>query len=268
MATHKGHVIIPFEVHEHSKKFMDWQVKGSRLVRNRDGFFLHVTFRKLVEERETEGVLGIDINEKSIDLALVKPDKVKFIKIDISEAKYIRDRYFKKRRSIQSRRLGKIKASLLAKYSGREKKRVDAIIHRASKIIAKIVDEEEVKPIMEELKGIREKVHYTKIMNRRLHTIPFRKIQFYISYKSMELGFKPEFINAKNTSKTCPICGETSKPNGHVFKCKRCGFQAGRHFVAAWNIANKLPMCRPLPLAAKAIDEALKAEVERIVIKS
>jgi putative transposase len=45
-------------------------------------------------------------------------------------------------------------------------------------------------------------------------------------------------------------------------------FQADRHLVAAWNIAAKLPMCRPSPLAAKAIDEALKAEMERIAIKS
>ncbi|MEM2427964.1 MAG: zinc ribbon domain-containing protein, partial [Candidatus Bathyarchaeia archaeon] len=85
------------------------------------------------------------------------------------------------------------------------------------------------------------------------------------SYKSMELGFKPETVKAENTSRTCPMCGEISKPNGHVFKCRKCGFQADRHFVAAWNIAVKLPMCRPLPLAAKATDEF--KEVERIVIK-
>ncbi|MEM3185611.1 MAG: hypothetical protein QXQ39_02880 [Conexivisphaerales archaeon] len=41
-------------------------------------------------KREAEGVLGIDVNERSIDLTVVKPNKVKFIKIDISEAKYIR----------------------------------------------------------------------------------------------------------------------------------------------------------------------------------
>ncbi|MEM2331132.1 MAG: transposase, partial [Candidatus Jordarchaeales archaeon] len=104
-----------------------------------------------------------------------------------------------------------------------------------------------------------------RVMNRRLHSIPFRRIQFYISYKGMELGFKPETVDAKNTSKTCPMCGGLNKPNGHVFKCRRCGFQADRHFVAAWNIAMKLLMCRPLPLAAKATDEF--KEVERIVIK-
>jgi len=37
--------------------------------------------------------------------------------------------------------------------------------------------------------------------------------------------------------------------------------------TAAWNIAAKHPMCRPPPLAAKAVHEAFKAETERIVIK-
>ncbi|MEM2359925.1 MAG: zinc ribbon domain-containing protein, partial [Candidatus Jordarchaeales archaeon] len=138
---------------------------------------------------------------------------------------------------------------------------------RAAKIVAGVVAEENARPVMEELTHIRERIRYGRVMNRRLHSIPFRRIQLYISYKSMEHGFKPETVKAENTSRTCPMCGEISKPNGHVFKCRRCGFQADRHFVAAWNIAMKLLMCRPLPLAAKATHEAL-AEVERIVIKS
>ncbi|MEM0288287.1 MAG: zinc ribbon domain-containing protein, partial [Nitrososphaerota archaeon] len=48
--------------------------------------------------------------------------------------------------------------------------------------------------------------------------------------------------DAKNTSRRCPICGELNKPNGHVFKCRRCYFQADRHLVAAWNIAMKRSM--------------------------
>ncbi|MEM2812566.1 MAG: transposase, partial [Candidatus Bathyarchaeia archaeon] len=188
------------------------------------------------------------------------------IKIDISEAKYIRDRYFRKRRSIQSKTSGKTKAKLLAKYSGREKRRVNDILHRATKIIAGIIAEENVKPVMEKLTHIRERIRYGREMNRRLHSIPFRKIQFYTSYKSMELGFKPETVKAENTSRACPICGEISKPNGHVFKCRKCGFQADRHFIAAWNIAMKHPMWGALPLPPKATDEF--KEVERIVIKT
>ncbi len=75
----------------------------------------------------------------------------------------------------------------------------------------------------------------------------------------MELGFTPERVDAKNTSRTCPICGEINKPNGPVSKCRKCGFQRDRHLVAAWNIATatRLPLCRPLPLAAKALNESL-----------
>jgi putative transposase len=267
IATHKGHIAIPFEVHEHSKKFVSWSVKGSRLLRKDGEYFLHVTFRRCFEEKMVDGLLGIDVNEKSIDLAVVKPGEVRFVKLDISEAKYIRDRYFRKRQSIQSKTKGKIKAKLLAKYSRREERRINTIIHKASKTIAEIIAEENVKPVMEKLKNIRERIRYGRRMNRRLHSIPFRKIQFSISYKSIERGYKPETINAKNTSRMCPICGELNKPNGHIYKCRKCSFQADRHLVAAWNIAVKLPMCRSSPLAAKAIKEALKAEVERIVIK-
>jgi putative transposase len=267
IATHKGHLTIPFRLHEHAEKFKGWQVKGSRIIVLGDEYYLHVTFKKAIEEKEYGGLLGIDVNEKSIDLAIIKPDKVRFVKIDVSEAKYIRDRYFKKRRSIQRKIKGEVKARLLAKYSKREGRRINVILHKASKTIAEIVAREGVKPIMEDLKNMRERMKYGRRMNRRLHSIPFRKIQFHIFYKSVEKGYKPEYTNAKNTSRICPICGELNKPNGHIYKCRKCSLQANKHIVAAWNIAAKLPMCRPSPLAAKATQEALKAEVERIAIK-
>jgi len=69
--------------------------------------------------------------------------------------------------------------------------------------MAMIVAEENVKPVMEELKDIR--------MTSRLHSIPFRKTQSTIPYKSVERGYKPETVEAKNTSKTCSICGELSR---------------------------------------------------------
>jgi putative transposase len=254
-------------LHEHAEKFRGWQVKSSRIIMLGDEYYLHVTFKNTIEEKEYEGLLGIDVNEKSIDLALIKPGKVRFVKIDISEAKYIRDRYFKKRRSIQKKTKGEVKTRLIAKYSKRERERINAILHKASRIIAETVAGEKVKPVMEELKNMRERIKYGRRMNRRLHSIPFRKIQSHIFYKSIEKGYKPGYVNAKNTSRVCPICGELNKPNGQVYTCRRCGFQADRHLVAAWNIATKLQMCRPLPLAAKAIDEAFKAEMERIVIK-
>jgi hypothetical protein len=87
IATHKGHLTIPFGLHEHAEKFRGWQVKGSRIIMLGGEYYLHVTFKKTIEEKEYEGLLGIDVNEKSIDLALIKPGKIRFVKIDVSEAK-------------------------------------------------------------------------------------------------------------------------------------------------------------------------------------
>jgi len=72
-----------------------------------DEYYLHVTFRKAIEEEEYEGILGIDVNERSIDLAIIKPGKVRFVRVDTSEAKYIRDRYFEKEYPEQGRRRGR-----------------------------------------------------------------------------------------------------------------------------------------------------------------
>lgn len=49
-------------------------------------------------------------------------------------------------------------------------------------------------------------------------------------------AIKPHYVNAKNTSKTCPRCGSLSKVKGQVYKCKQCGYQADRHFIACLNI--------------------------------
>ncbi|MEM2238084.1 MAG: zinc ribbon domain-containing protein [Candidatus Caldarchaeum sp.] len=91
--------------------------------------------------------------------------------------------------------------------------------------------------------------------------MPFRKIQSYISYKTMEHCFNPEMVDVKNTPKTCPIYGGLNKPKGHLFKCRRCVLQADRHLVAAWNIAMKRSMWGVLPLLPKALDEPLILEV-------
>jgi len=102
LAMHKWHIIVPLKIHEHAEKFYGWRVKGSRLVKSNGEYYLHFSFGKEIREEEPLGLIGIDVNEKSIGLAIVKPDKVRFIKVDISEVKYVRDRYFRKRRSIQS----------------------------------------------------------------------------------------------------------------------------------------------------------------------
>ncbi|MEM2848817.1 MAG: zinc ribbon domain-containing protein [Candidatus Bathyarchaeia archaeon] len=101
-------------------------------------------------------------------------------------------------------------------------------------------------------------------MNRRLYSWNFRKLQSYIDYKAKLKGLVVIYVNPKNTSSLCPIGDGVLALNEHrILKCK-CGYENDRD-VATW--LNILRM-REVPLPQKAIYEALKAGVERIVIKS
>jgi IS605 OrfB family transposase len=94
-------------------------------------------------------------------------------------------------------------------------------------------------PIFEKLKGLSYNTtrnRYTKRKNRKVASLPYRKIQKFIEYKMAWLGYETHYVNAKNTSKTCPRCGSLSKVKGQVYKCKKCGYSADRHFIACVNI--------------------------------
>ncbi len=53
--------------------------------------------------------------------------------------------------------------------------------------LAKIVAGEKVKPVMNDLSYIHKRINYGRIINRRLHIIPFIRAQFYVLYKSQQV---------------------------------------------------------------------------------
>jgi hypothetical protein len=50
IATRKGHLTIPFRLHEHTGKFKGWRVRGSRIVKYGSCCYLHVTFKRLLKK--------------------------------------------------------------------------------------------------------------------------------------------------------------------------------------------------------------------------
>jgi putative transposase len=99
-------------------------------------------------------------------------------------------------------------------------------------------------------------------MNRRLHHVPFRALQFYTSYKAAFEGTPTAWINPEYTSQRCPLCGHTKRANRHKkrFKCKSCGRQDHSNRGASVNIAVKgikthqnwnVPALNSLPVVRK-----------------
>jgi len=210
-----------------------------------------LAFSKEVELKTLKRVVAIDVNEEN--LTCVSSDGM--VKIyDLKQVKTIRYTYYLKRKSIQKKvRNRKLRKRLLAKYSGRERRKVEQILHNVSKQIIEDFPDSEF--VLENLKGIRKAInrrelkinkyngklqpHRTKPRKllRRLNSWAFRKIQFFIEYKAKWNGLLVNYLDAKLTSSLCPTCGSRLEPNGHrVLRCKNCDFEMDRDVIACLNL--------------------------------
>jgi putative transposase len=70
----------------------------------------------------------------------------------------------------------------------------------------------------------------------RLNRTNFRKIQFMIDYKSKWNNIPVQYVNPKNTRKSCSICGEIGTLNNSTFACEKCGLVIDRNLNASINI--------------------------------
>jgi putative transposase len=87
--------------------------------------------------------------------------------------------------------------------------------------------------VMENLKGIRNSFKGSKKLNRRFHSVPFRKLQTIIEYKALLEGIEVRYLTkeeTKNTSRTCHRCG-------HVARVK---IEYDRDLNACVNIAHRV----------------------------
>jgi len=263
-------VEVPLILGSYQKRFVEaWrsgELEAGEITLLRDRAI--VTFKKEVEEKEAEGYASIDVNLMSLDILKTKGDSLEYWKIDLKKLYGIRVHYFKKNRKIQKLSKFKPKTSnrLQAKYSKREKRKINDMLHKITTSIVRKLAEGGIVPIFEELKGLSyhaTRNHYTKCKNRKVASLPYRKIQSFIEYKMKWLGYKTHYVSAKNTSKTCPRCGSLSKVEGRVYECRRCGYKTDRHFMACVNILRMWG----IGFSPKALNELVEREGLRMSIK-
>jgi len=179
--------------------------------------------------------VAVDINENNV--AFGSMEGVSNIK---TGERAIRTAYFLKRRKLQSRpRLNE--KSLLAKYSGRERRRVEDIYHKvANQIVGEAKELKASTIVLEELANIRKRIKRSKAVKGRLNRWSFRRLQKIIVYKARLSGLMVVYLNAKDTSSLCPICGEKLSPNGYRrIRCLRCGMEEDRDIIAVKNLLQR-----------------------------
>jgi len=276
------HLWLPLVVTEHHelRYLQDWRegkLKVGEVIISifKDQANVWVPFKREVEVKHVEGACGIDINERSIDLCILKPNQEpRFVKLDVSKLPAVMHSSQLKRRLIQQK-LDALpqrpvqKRRLQAKYWRREHNRTNQILHVVSKQIAAIAERERTAVAFEDIKGIRGSMRskrcsktgraLRKDMRRRLNQWPFRKLQSYTEYKVLRCGLSTVMVSNYHKSKDCPICGRYNRPNGHAYRCRACGFEGDRHLVASWNIAKDV--ARNVPAEWRQMQPIVEAAV-------
>lgn len=256
-------IFVKLKYGEYQRKFIDaWRegkLRTGEITVNETKVV--VPFKKEVDLQNPGDWIAIDINESNVTGVSTNPH---ILRIDHG-LRTIHTTYFQIRRRIQKlvKERPKTARRLLKKYSARETAKAKDLCHKISRAIVDFAKQHGFGIIMEDLKGIRNHINKGRMLNRRLHSWNFRKLQSYIEYKAKVEGLPVVYVSPRGTSSLCPTCGGKLAPNGHrQLKC-RCGYENDRDITACVNMLRM----RGAPLPLKAIDEAPKAEMERIAIK-
>jgi IS605 OrfB family transposase len=191
------------------------------------------------DKQDSWTVIGVDVNEDNVALSALSADGVEdTLVIDFPEIKFERHRYFTMRKRVQNVE----KPSMHDTLEGREERFVRDRLHKVSRHIVEWSQQFE-KPciVFEDLKEMRDSIDYGTRMNRRLHHLPFRALQYYTSYKAAFDGVPTAWIDPVYTSQQCPMCGHTDRANRNKkrFKCCSCQHQDHADRSASVNIAVK-----------------------------
>lgn len=190
---------------------------------------------------DSRTVIGLDVNEDNIALAaLSEGDILDSVVIDFPEIKRVRHEYFVKRKRMQN--AGKSSFDVL--FEDKERRYVHDTVHQLSRSVVQFASRFDNPCIaVEDLNGMRENIDYGTRMNRRLHSIPFRALQTFVSYKAAFEGIPTVSVEPAYTSQGCALtdCEHAERANRrkHRFKCRECGHQDHADRNASVNIAKR-----------------------------
>ena len=226
------------------EKFRDKQIKRAYIIRKEGKDFLKVVFTKLVALKSTDDIIGVDVNENNITVATSDG----FLKFTTNE-RIIREIYTRKKRKLATLR-AKRAEKLKRKYRQREFYRIQSRYHEIAKRIVKIALKKNAGIALENLR-------FKKHCPLKWHKerCAFRRFQRILSYKAKSHGLPVYYIDPKNTSKTCPNCGNELQYAGkRIMKCSKCGMVADKDEIGSLNIRKRGLLYVRQALPSKASD--------------
>lgn len=243
-------IALPLAFGSRQKQFIEetlqglWELDSVELVKRDGVWFAHFKIKKNVVTygaEEAKTLIGVDLGEWNAVAAVAisrdspsRPMRGQFW--GGQRIRFVRGKYAHIRRSLQRKK----RLDLVKRIGSKEGRTVNQMLHEIAKGVVEYA-KQFPKPVivMEDLEGIRDRISGSnKLLNRRLQSWSFRKLQKYIEYKALLSGIPIVYVKPKNTSRTCHRCGFTvDEVKGREFRCPRCGLRYNRDLNAAINIA-------------------------------
>ena len=240
--TLSGRQVIPFVCGDHQRALLGFERGEADLVLRGFKFYLFVTVDVPdTEEKKVLGWLGVDVGIVNI---ATTSDGQNFSGTSLNA---LRRRAVKLRQRLQSKGTKSAKR-LLRKRRMKESRFSSHVNHVISKQIVATAERTALGIALENLEGIRSRVRASRSQRRVLHSWAFADLQAKIGYKATRAGIPVCYVDPRNTSRECRVCGHIEKANRKTrdqFACLECGHTADADVNAARVIARRAEVIRP-----------------------
>ena len=251
--TLEGRIVVPIVMGEHQRRLMAFRKGEVDLCVVRGKWYLAATCDiPETDEFQAEDWLGVDLGIA----ALAADSDGRAYSGAATECR--RQRIQKRRRGLQ--KCGtKAAKRRLRKLAGKQRRYQKHVNHCISKALVTDAERTARGIGLENLKGIRTRVTARGADARaRLGNWAFAQLGGFVAYKAKRAGVPVRYVDPRNTSRQCAVCGcidKRNRPNQATFKCIGCGHEAHADTNAALNIRQRAisargDVMRPEVLAA------------------
>ncbi|MFW6172193.1 MAG: RNA-guided endonuclease TnpB family protein [Elusimicrobiota bacterium] len=208
---------------------LDYNFLAMELIYRGGRYFFNIIVQKqadIPKEEEFEHIVGVDMGVNNIASITVTDTSGNQLEHRIFSGKLLQEK--KRRFHIKRKEYGE--KNLKNKLRDKKRKEYNYtkdVNHKISREIVDIATKySNCCIVMERLKGIRDKIRYTKHMNRKLHGWSFKQLQDFIIYKAHENGIAIRRVSPMYTSQVCTDCYsksiKRSSQNASIGVCESC----------------------------------------------
>ncbi|MEM4158083.1 MAG: transposase [Candidatus Methanomethylicaceae archaeon] len=232
----RGGIKVPVKPHREFPE--NAKLCESKIVKRKERYTAMLTFEFPAQPmRECSSILAVDLGERFAATAVLwQNGSVMKTQFYGKEIRGVRRHYAWLRRRLQERGL----IQVVKRVGGKERRVVNAILHRVSKGIVSLALAANSYIVLGDLKGIRKRVNGRgKRLNRIVSSMPYYRLTKMIEYKAMLVGIPVITTSEAYTSITCHVCGcEGKRKTQGLFICAHCG-EYSADLNGAINIAKK-----------------------------